>query len=123
GMCNTPGSGGWRFCGSGRLAGLGSSKWLVSESFSNTYQLTQNLTKLYKSHSFKGGFQIQHIEFPWTAPPTSRGNFSFNGAFTSIPNNPDASTGMAQFLLTPIASTVPNGVNFLVGSNSVSGST
>ena len=122
GIVQTPGNGGLPFFGIGSLAGLGSSNWLVSERFSNTYQLTQNLTKLYKSHSFKGGFQIQHIEFPWTAPPTSRGNFSFNGAFTSIPNNRDASTGIAQFLLSPIASTVPNGVNFLGGSNSVSAS-
>jgi hypothetical protein len=59
---------------------LGSGEWLVSERFSSTYQLTDNLTKLYKSHTFKGGAEIQLIDFPWIAPPFSRGEFSFSGA-------------------------------------------
>src|SRR5207302_1684317 len=80
---------------------LGSGEWLVSERFSSTYQLTENLTKLYKSHTFKGGGEIQLIDFPWIAPPFSRGEFSFSGAYTSIPNITDGSTSRAQFLLLP----------------------
>jgi Carboxypeptidase regulatory-like domain len=101
---------------------LGSGEWLVSERFSSTYQLTDNLTKLYKSHTFKGGAEIQLIDFPWIAPPFSRGEFSFSGAYTSIPNIADGSTSRAQFLLPPTTATVMGGVNNLGGTDSVQAS-
>ena len=93
--------------------------WLVSERLSNTLQLTDNLTKIYKSHTFKTGFMLQNIFFRWTEPPCRRGRFRFDGFYTSIPNRQDISTGRAQFLLHPIASTVPGGVDFVGGLNQV----
>jgi outer membrane receptor protein involved in Fe transport len=101
---------------------LGAVTWLVSERFSNSTQFTNNLTKLYKSHVFKGGVELQHVDFPWTAPPFSRGDFSFNGAYTSMPLNGDGSTGRAQLLLSPISSLVPNGVDRLGGADFVQAS-
>ena len=101
---------------------LGSAEWLVSERFSSTYQITENLTKVYRSHSFKGGMEIQRISFPWIAPPYSRGEFNFGGAYTSIPNVGDGSTGRAQMLLLPAAATVPRGVNSLGGTDGVNAS-
>jgi len=101
---------------------LGSGEWLVSERFSSTYQLTENLTKLYKSHTFKGGGEIQLIDFPWIAPPFSRGEFSFSGAYTSIPNITDGSTSRAQFLLLPTTATVAGEINNLGGTDSVQAS-
>ena len=92
------------------------------ERFSNTLQLTDNLTKVYKSHSFKTGFMAQKIKLPWTRPPWARGSFNYDGFFTSIPNRQDLSTGRAQFLLAPIPSTVPGGVDFLGGANQVQAS-
>lgn len=85
----------------GGLSNLGPSDWIVSERFSNTYQLSNNLTKIYKSHSFKAGWDGQLIDFPWMAPPTSRGRFTFNGTYASIPFQNDGSTGRVQFLLNP----------------------
>lgn len=85
--------------------------WLVSDRFSNTTQFTDNLTKIYKSHTFKGGVVFQHTDFPWLAPPFARGNFTWNGNFTSAPGLSDGNTGRAQFLLTPTTATVPGGVN------------
>ena len=32
--------------------------WLVAERLSNTLQLTDNLTKIYKNHTLKGGFAV-----------------------------------------------------------------
>jgi len=89
------------------LGQLGSAEWLVSERFSSTYQITENLTKVYKSHTFKGGMEIQRISFPWTAPPYSRGEFDFRGSYTSVPNKTDGSTARAQMLLLPIPTTYP----------------
>jgi len=65
------------------------------------------------------GFEWQHVKFSTLQPPWSRGQFNFDGIYTDIPNNAKGNTGRAQFLLTPIASTVPGGVDFVGGSNQV----
>jgi Carboxypeptidase regulatory-like domain/TonB dependent receptor len=84
---------------------------------SDTYQFTENLTKAYGGHSFKGGFEYQRLHFPWIDPAWSRGNFSFGG-YTGI-TNVGGSTGMADILLTPTATTVANGINNVGGANTV----
>jgi hypothetical protein len=122
GIPQIEGNGGLPTINIGGLQRLGTTDWLVSERFSNTAQLSQNLTKIYKSHTLKGGVEIQHITFPWIAPPWARGWFSFQGFYTSIPNRVDNSTGSAQLLLTPIAATVPNGNDFVGGANQVQAS-
>ncbi len=114
----TPGNGGLPYISLGNLTALGAAEWLVSDRYSNTIQLTENLTKIYGSHTFKGGVEYQNIKFPWEAPPTSRGAFDFNGTYTSIPGVTDGSTGLAQLLLTPMASSV-GGPNLVGGSDSV----
>jgi hypothetical protein len=122
GIPQLKGNGGLPTIHVGGLTRLGSSDWLVSERFSNTTQFTENLTKIYKSHAFKGGFMVQHISFPWTAPPWSRGSLDFGGQFTSIPNRNDSSTGRVQFLLQPVAARVPGGVDMLGGASGVNAS-
>jgi hypothetical protein len=119
GVLQTPGNGGLPYISLGTLTNLGAAEWLVSDRYSNTIQLTENLTKIYGAHTFKGGVEYQNIKFPWEAPPTSRGAFDFNGTYTSIPGVTDSSTGLAQLLLTPMASTV-GGPNMVGGSDSVS---
>ncbi len=116
GVLQTAGNGGLPRLSIGGLTALGVSDWIVSERFSNTVQLTNNLTKIYNSHTFKGGWEGQLIDFPWTAPPTSRGNFGFGGNFTSIPTATDSSTGRAQFLLNPTSANGAGGI----GANSLS---
>jgi Carboxypeptidase regulatory-like domain/TonB dependent receptor len=121
GILQTKGNGGLPYFGIGGLSQLGSSEWLVSERFSNTYQLTENLTKIYGSHTFKGGFEAQKISFPWDAPPYSRGEFDFGGNYTSSPNLADGSTGRAQFLLLPV-NAPGSPFNGLGGANNVAAS-
>lgn len=114
GVPQLPGNGGLPYLGIGNLSQLGSSQWLIGDRFSNTIQFTENLTKVYKTHTFKGGFEAQEIYAPWLSPPYSRGAFDFNGQYTSIPNVNDSSTGRAQFLL------APTGPGNIGGSNNVS---
>jgi len=121
GVQQTPGNGGLPYLGIGSLSQLGSAEWLVSDRYSNTIQFTENLTKVYGSHTFKAGFELQSIYFPWIAPPYSRGGFDFNGQYTSIPNVNDTSTGRAQFLLAPTTSTV-GGVNNIGGADTLDAS-
>jgi hypothetical protein len=42
--------------GNQNLSDLGHASWVVSERFSNTAQFSDNLTKVYKSHAFQGGY-------------------------------------------------------------------
>lgn len=119
GVLQTSGNGGLPFISLGNLTNLGASEWLVSDRYSNTLQLTDTLTRVYGSHTFKGGAEYQNIKFPWEAPPTSRGAFDFNGTYTSIPGVTDKSTGLTQMLLTPVTSMI-GGPNQVGGADSVS---
>lgn len=110
GIPQEPGNGGLPRLNISGLSAMGVSDWLVSERFSNTTQISENLTKIYGSHTFKGGWEGQLIDFPWIAPPFARGSFQFNGAYTSVPNAVDASTGRAQFLLAPTNSDGAGGI-------------
>ena len=101
GIPQSPGYGGLPGLSIGGLTALGPPDWLVSERFSNTIQLANNLTKIYGSHTLKTGWEGQLIDFPWIAPPTSRGRFNFAGTYTSVINATDGSVGRAQFLLNP----------------------
>ena len=122
GILQTHGNGGLPALNIGGLSRIGASDWLVSERFSNTIQFSENLTKIYGKHTFKGGFEYQHIDFPWLAPPTARGSFSFGGTYTSIPEVGDGSTGRAQFLLKPVTSATKNGDQLIGMVNGVGAS-
>ncbi|PYX82198.1 MAG: hypothetical protein DMG70_15900 [Acidobacteria bacterium] len=82
---------------------------------SNTIQLTENLTKIHKSHTFKGGFEGQFVRFAWDDPADPRGRMDFGPNYTGIPAGSNAGSGMAAILLTPTTATVPSGINNLGG--------
>jgi hypothetical protein len=109
------------------LSTLGSNSFLPSDEVSQTLQITDDFTKIYGQHSFKTGIEYQHVKFSTLQPAYSRGTFSYNSnsssvSFTDIPNIGGGATGKAQFLLTPEAATVPNGVNYVGGSDQVQSS-
>ncbi|MGO9433023.1 MAG: carboxypeptidase regulatory-like domain-containing protein [Terracidiphilus sp.] len=122
GIPQVPLNGGLPYLGIGTLSGLGGAGWLPGNRFSDTEQMTENLTKVYKKHTFKGGAEFQYIYFPWLAPPASKGTFYWDGNYTSIPQQADGLTGRAQFLLTPENATVPNGVNLSGGMDAIDAS-
>ncbi|MFN7927676.1 MAG: carboxypeptidase regulatory-like domain-containing protein [Blastocatellia bacterium] len=122
GIPQVAGNGGLPPLNIGGLNRLGAVTWLVADRLSNTTQLTDNLTKIYKNHTFKGGFEYQYIDFPWVGPPYARGNFTWGGSYTSAPGLTDGVTARAQFLLTPTAATVAGGVNNVGGVNQLQAS-
>ena len=122
GVPQVPLNGGLPYLGIGTLSGLGGAGWLPGNRFSDTEQMTENLTKIYKKHTFKGGAEFQYIYFPWIAPPASKGTFYFDGNYTSIPFQADGTTGRAQFLITPQNATVPGGVNYSGGMDQIGAS-
>src|SRR5271157_4025236 len=118
GIPQVPGNGGFGSYDIAGLTSLGSKSFLPGVRASDTWQVTDNLTKLYGSHTFKGGFEYQDLRHPWFAPAWARGEFDFNG-FTDVPYNGGGNTGIAQFLLSPTPTTVPNGFNNVGGSDYV----
>jgi hypothetical protein len=100
------------------LQTLGSNAFLPSDEVSSTIQVTDDFTKIYGKHTFKMGFEFQHVKFSTLQPPWSRGEFDYNGDYTDIPSVGGGNTGRAQFLLTPQTSTV-GGVNDLGGSTQI----
>jgi len=94
----------------GGLTTMGSTAWFPSEEPNQTDQLMENVTFLKGRHTFKAGLEIQHIKWAVLQPSWSRGEFEFTGSYTEVPGNSTGTTGMAQMLLSPTASTVPGGV-------------
>ncbi|MGH9310811.1 MAG: carboxypeptidase regulatory-like domain-containing protein, partial [Vicinamibacterales bacterium] len=119
GIPQLEGNGGLPTLQVGGLSMLGHGGWVVSERFSNPAQFSDNLTKVYKSHTFKGGYMYQDIFFGSTQPPYSRGEYNWDGRYTSVVNQTDGSTGRAQVLLAQVPSLVPQGVDHLGGLNSI----
>ena len=79
------------------------------------------VTKVYRNHTFKTGIQIDDLEGDISQPPQGRGDFSFNGQYTDVPNKNSSLNGIGDLLLTPIPSTV-SGVDYVGGMNGFSGS-
>ena len=108
----------------GGLQTLGSNAFLPSDEISQTLQLTDDFSKVWGKHSFKIGIESQHVKFDTLQPAYSRGNFDYNGQYTDVPQQNNGATGRAQFLLTPTPAppTVPNGVDYSGGSDSINAS-
>ncbi len=119
GVPQLPGNGGLPALRPTDMSQLGHDGWVVSERFSNTLQFSDNLTKVYKSHTFKTGYTYQNIFFGSTQPPYARGEYYWDGRYTSLVDQLDTSTSRAQFLLAQIPATVPGGVDFGGGMHDI----
>jgi hypothetical protein len=85
-------------------------------------EIMDNLTKTHASHTFKMGFQLDSLEGDIIQPPSSRGNFTYSGQYSDVVNKARGLNGIADMLLTPIAASVPNGVNYSGGLSAFNGS-
>jgi hypothetical protein len=108
------------------LSTLGSNAFLPSDEVSSTFQLTDDVTKIYGKHTFKMGIEWQHVKFSTLQPPWSRGEFDYNGDYTEVPSIDSGNTGRVDFLLTPTANaatagctTPANCPGFVGGSSAV----
>ena len=104
------------------LNNLGSNDFLPSDEVSQTYQVTDDFTKIYGKNSFKIGMEYQSVNFNTLQPAYSRGQFNFDGNYAGVPNQSGDQTGRAQFLLTPTAASVPGGIDGVGGANQVQAS-
>jgi hypothetical protein len=112
-------NGGLPAFGVGGLQTMGGNAFLPSDEVTSTIQVTDDFTKIYGKHTFKMGFEQQHVKFSTLQPPWSRGQFNFDGTYTDVSTKNNGNTGRAQFLLTPTAASVPGGIDYVGGPNTV----
>ena len=122
GVAQVPENGGLPSYGIAGLLTLGSNAFLPSDELSQTLQITDDFTRVWGKHSFKMGIENQHIKFNTLQPAFSRGNFDYNGQYTDVPNTTSGNVGRAQFVVTPEAATVANGVDYSGGSDGINAS-
>ena len=105
------------------LSTLGSNAFLPSDEVTSTFQVTDDFTKIYGKHTFKMGFEWQHVKFSTLQPPWSRGEFDYGSVYTDVPNVRNGNTGRAQFLLSPGPhdATIANGIDNVGGASTGAG--
>ena len=105
------------------LSTLGSNAFLPSDEVTSTFQVTDDLTKIYGKHTFKMGFEWQHVKFSTLQPPWSRGEFDYGSVYTDVPNVRNGNTGRAQFLLSPTDHdpTIANAIDNVGGASTGAG--
>ncbi len=83
--------------GSG-VSSFGSPNYYPSDEHENVWQALDNVTFDLGNHSIKGGVSIQRIEFSTLDPADSRGDYTYDGTFSSAYTIPNTGTGLADFL-------------------------
>jgi outer membrane receptor protein involved in Fe transport len=101
------------------LTELGTAAWIPTHETGDTFQLTDNVTKLTGNHSFKFGFEFKQPNITFWQPRNAIGNFVYTGTYTEVPNTTGGNTGLAQVLLTPIEAAVAGGIDKAGGPNQV----
>ena len=101
------------------LSPFGQSTYTPINEWDDTWELADTVTKIYGSHTMKMGFEGIYLRFATYQPADPRGADSFSGVFTSIPGVNVNNSGAVQFVLNPTTASVPGGVNYNGGPNSV----
>lgn len=101
------------------LSPIGQSTYTPINEWDDTWELANSLTKVYRSHTFKTGFEGIYLRFATYQPADPRGADTFSGVYTSIPGVNVNNSGAVQFVLIPTTASVPGGVNYNGGPNSI----
>jgi hypothetical protein len=116
GVPQGPGLGGLPYLNISGLTAIGPGEWATPNTrVTDTRQITENLTMIRGSHTFKGGVEIQRIRYSFENPRDPRGRLDYRGSYTGIPGAGALGSGMTDLLLIPSLATVPGGINYDVG--------
>jgi Carboxypeptidase regulatory-like domain len=119
GIPDTPPNGGLAQIEISGLSELGSHNNLPLNELNGTLQFTDNFSKQLGSHALKVGAEYQRIKVAVLSSQFPHGYFTFNGAYTSIPNLNAGNTGIAQFVIDPTSANVAGGINNVGGAVNV----
>ncbi len=95
------GNGGTPFFNITGLSTFGSPEYVPTNEYENVAQLLDNVSKVIHHHALKMGVNFQRIRVQTLQPSDSRGEFDFNGVFTSNPASSataDSGFGVADML-------------------------
>ncbi len=106
GIPQIAGNGGLPTFNIGGFSAFGSRRFSPTIQTTEAQDYTDNLTLIRGNHQFKFGVQIDRIVGDILQPAYSRGNFTYNGQYSDIPNQNTGLVGIADFLLLPSASSI-----------------
>jgi hypothetical protein len=66
-----------------------------------SWQFSDSVTKIIGRHEWQFGGELNLIYGDIVQLPYSRGDFTYNGEYSNVPNSGDTDTGLADFLLLP----------------------
>jgi hypothetical protein len=123
-------NGGFPFMNIAGLRGIGVGNYTPTIQTVYSLEGVDAVTKIWRNHTFKTGIDVDDMTANISQPPQGRGDFSFNGMYTDVPNriSPTGTglNGIGDILVAPTASLVtPNGatgVDYVGGMNGFSGS-
>ncbi len=115
GVPQVPGNGGLPPISIAAFTGLGASAYMPTLNTVRTVEFMDNVTKIYRAHTFKMGVQIDNLYAPIIQAPYGRGTFAFSGEYSDIPNQNSGYAGVADMLLIPTTATVSGGIDNLGG--------
>lgn len=105
----------------GGFSAFGSHRFTPTLQTVTAQDYTDNLTRIAGKHNLKFGVQFDPITGTITQPANSRGNFTWNGQYSDIPNQNSNLVGIADYLLLPSLagniSTTLGGLSSFTGSN------
>ncbi len=101
--------------------GLGVGNYTPTLQYVWSIEGDDNVTKVYRNHTFEMGIEVDDMEGNISQPPQGRGDFNFNGQYTDVPNKNSHLDGIGDLLVAPITSLV-GGIDDVGGMSSFSGS-
>jgi hypothetical protein len=133
GIAGTPqvaNNGGFPLTNIAGLRGIGVGNYTPTIQTVYSLEGVDAVTKVWRNHTFKTGIDVDDMTANISQPPQGRGDLSFNGMYTDVPNriSPTGTglNGIGDILVSPVASLVtPNGasgVDYVGGMNGFSGS-
>lgn len=101
------------------LSELGSHNNIPQNEIGAETQYNDNVTMDKGRHTLRFGVEYERLKTSIYSAQFPHSNWSFGGGFTDNPAGNTANTGIAQFAIEPIATTVPNGISYVGGSDRI----
>jgi hypothetical protein len=125
-------NGGFPYMNIAGLRGIGVGNYTPTIQTVYSLEGVDAVTKVWRSHTFKTGIDVDDMTANISQPPQGRGDFTFNGMYTDVPNRISQTgtglNGIGDFLVAPAASNVSavpgvgTTVNYVGGMSQFSGS-
>ena len=101
------------------LSELGTHNNIPQNEIGAETQYNDNVTMDKGRHTIRFGAEYERLKTSIYSAQFPHSNWNFGGSFTDVPAGNTANTGIAQFAIEPIASTVPTGFPFIGGAQQI----